>query len=368
LESHNQEILHSGSTADLSIVGRLERAVQTDPTKAFVFDATGAATLQVGRQSWNAGRFSLSSVAELRAKAVLRRSASVAKDARLRLFVIDGGSAITDIGSLQACAGEGSLFQVASQFNCLESCGSSVVPIEEYLSDSTQGPRASVSALPGTLLRHYAAPNKDGTRFTQLNNGAQLNLLADVCDAGVARVHNGYLQNSNVPNPRAFLAALETRFNSICVGVHDDVQVVLGYNWSGAVPMSPAPRIGQVFTSTMAGGGYGKVTGEFEAICRQLLRAAYLGTLLAAVGSGRTRVVLTLIGGGVFANPMGLIWDAITWACDEVLPYLDQDLKVVVNGRSMDSSIPHATLLSELRKRDGLLLLWPQGQTPRIIR
>ncbi len=34
------------------------------------------------------------------------------------------------------------------------------------------------------------------------------------------------------------------------------------------------------------------------AAARQLLRAAYLGTLLAAVSLGRTRVTLTLIGGG----------------------------------------------------------------------
>ena len=37
------------------------------------------------------------------------------------------GSA-TDIGSLQATAGPGMLFQVASQFNCLEAPGPFVTP------------------------------------------------------------------------------------------------------------------------------------------------------------------------------------------------------------------------------------------------
>src|SRR3989442_929187 len=81
----------------------------------------------------------------------------------------------------QAPAPPGSLFQVASQFNCLESPGEFVVPVAEYFNDPTQGPRASISAFPGTLVRHYAAPAPDGSRFVQTNDGPQLNLLEGVC-------------------------------------------------------------------------------------------------------------------------------------------------------------------------------------------
>ena len=69
------------------------------------------------------------------------------------------------------------LFQVASQFNCLEAPGSFVVPVADYLHDPTQGPRASVSAFPATLVRHYAAPQPGGQRFVQASNGPQIMLV-----------------------------------------------------------------------------------------------------------------------------------------------------------------------------------------------
>ena len=118
----------------------------------------------------------------------------------------------------------------------------------------------------------------------------------------------------------ALVAALESRFDQVRVGVHEAAQVVLGYNWEGAVEDSANRLIGQVFTSTVAGGGYGGeqfLGAEFEPACRCLLRAAYLGTLLAALSVQRTTVVLTLIGGGVFHNPIGRIWEAILWAFDQ---------------------------------------------------
>jgi hypothetical protein len=192
------------------------------------------------------------------------------------------------VGGLQATAPPGSLFQAASQFNCLESPGPYVTPVVQYFRDYTQGPRASISAFPGTLLRHYAAPGTHGKRFVQTEK-KQLNLLADVLAPEVAQVQSGYLMAHNVRDPAALLAALTDRFESIRVGVHEGVQVVLGYDFEGAVDDSENRRIAQVFTSTVAGGGYGGAGmsgAAFEGGCRQLLRAAYLGTLLAFARTG----------------------------------------------------------------------------------
>ena len=44
-------------------------------------------------------------------------------------------------------------------------------------------PRASISAFPATLLRHYAAPAPDGRRFVQQTGGPQIDLLADVFES-----------------------------------------------------------------------------------------------------------------------------------------------------------------------------------------
>jgi hypothetical protein len=367
LAAHDAAARQSARRSDLRLVGEAERAVRADPARAFAFDSSGAATLAFAGRSWRAGRFQPTAVGDLRRRAVEDRRSNGARSARVRLWVIDGGSASTDIGSLQASAGDGALFQVASQFNCLESPGPWLNPVERYLGDSTQGPRASISALPGTLLRHYAAPGPDGQRFVQIDDGRQIELLADVCAPEVAAVRNGYLLVDDIVDPRSLRAVLETRFESIRIGVHDDVEVVLGYDWAGAVP-APGPRIAQVFTSTVAGGGYGTLSGPLVDVCRQLLRAAYLGTLLAAVTLHRPRVVLTLIGGGVFGNPLDVIWESILWALDEASPLASQDLEVLVNGRGLDRQLDLRRVGDDVRKRGGVVLAWPASGAPAIHR
>ena len=136
------------------------------------------------------------------------------------------------------------------------------------------------------------------------------------------------------------------------MGVHEGVQVILGYDFEGSVADSEERRIAQVFTSTVAGGWYGGAGlsgAEFEGACRQLLRAAYLGTLLAAADLGQRMAVLTLIGGGVFGNPIPLIWDAILWAAAETEPLLSRDLDVIVNGRNLGDHLPRETIMAGVR-------------------
>jgi hypothetical protein len=280
---------------------------------------------------------------------------------------LDGASPATDIGSLQATAGPGTLFQVASQFNCLESPGPYITAVADYFNDSTQGPRASISAFPGTLLRHYGAPSADGRRFVQTNDGPQLNLLEAVCSPGIAQVHSGYLTASNIRDRSALASALERRFEDIRVGVHDDVPVVLGYNWDGAV--AGDRRIGQVFTSTFAGGGYSGTSArdrDYRPIHTALLRAAYLGTLLAAAALGRPKVVLTLIGGGVFGNPIPLIWESICWAIAEIEPLVSEGMHVILNGRNLGEHILIDDILSQVRAREGAVIQFgPAGVSLR---
>lgn len=358
LGQHLRAVLASREQGDESQVARAEAEVAADPRRTFRFDAAGRATLVAAGRRYQAGRFEVLRLCELRARALAARAAAGRPAARRRLWVLDGASPATDIGALQATAAPGSLFQVASQFNCLESPGAFLSPVAEYLTDPTQGPRASISAFPATLLRHYAAPAADGSRFTQKEDGPQLDLLAEVCDPGVAAVHSGYLRSSDIADAPAFARALETRFESIAVGVHDGAEVVLGYDWLGGVEGAPHRTIAQVLTSTVAGGMYGDVaegtTGRV--ICRQLLRAAYLGTLLAAAALGKRRVGLTLIGGGVFSNPTRVIWDAILWAADEVVPALHDDLSIVVNGRTLGQELPPGELRAAAMERGGELL------------
>lgn len=335
-----------------AMVRSAEDAVRLDPARHFSFDSTGTATLEAGGHSWTAGHFETVSIATLRRRVAEQRATAAA---RARLIVLTGANPLTDIGALQAAAGPGTLFQAASQFNCLESPGPHITPVANYFTDPTQGPRASISAFPATLLRHYAAPRADGSRFVQQSDGEQLDLLARACGRRVS--HNGYLTGAGIPLDH-LTQSLEQRFEDIEIGLHRDAEVVLGHNWDGAV--AGAPRIAQAFTSTLAGGGYGAeriLDRHFTPIASHLLRAAYTGTLLGAVSLGCTKVVLTMIGGGVFANPPRLIWQSILKALDEVQPLVRDHLDVVLNAYQLPPELDaEAVVLPEVRKRNGALL------------
>ena len=357
LSAHIDSVKASAGVGDRRRVGEIEAAVRPRPERSFVFDAAGVAMVRMADANLPAGRFETPSIGELRRRAASARRGGTG--GRVRLWVLEGVSPATDIGSLQATTGPGTLFQVASQFNCLESPGPYVTPVAHYFSDPTQGPRASISAYPGTLLRHYAAPGSDGTRFVQTSNGPQINLLEAVCLPGVAQVRSGYLTSSGITDPAAFAKTLEDRFEDICVGVHEDVPVMLGYNWDGGV--GGDRRIGQVFTSTFAGAGYSNPApsdSDNRRICTALLRAAYLGTLLAAAALRRSKVVLTLIGGGVFGNPVPLIWESICWAIGEVEPSVSSVMDVVVNGRNLGDHMHLEDILPAVRARGGVVIVF----------
>ncbi len=334
---------------DRSVVAQAEDSVARAPSEAFTFLPDGSAQLHSSVKVWKAGRF--------RCRAIQEMKTPGQGKAKLRLWLLEGSSAITDIGALQAAAPEDSLFQVASQFNCLEAPSDHLVRVQNYFHDPTQGPRASVSAFPGTLLRHYAAPERDGTRFVQ-SDSRQLNLLRRLAWDDVASVQSGYLRARFIKNPKAWAERLQEHFEEIEVGVHEDVEVVLGANWDG--PVEGRPVISQVFTSTLAAGMYGSVDfnePSWRTIAQQLLRGAYLGTLLAASSSGRRRAVLTLIGGGVFGNPLELIWEAIVWACQQAEPHLSRDLTVVVNGRDLGQRMSLDKVHPTVRAMGGEILL-----------
>jgi hypothetical protein len=330
------------------LVTSLEQRVAADPG-LFRFDRESFAELD----DYQAGRFQCVSLGLLRN---LAPESSPGK--KLSLWLFEGAGPATDIGALQASAPSRCLFQVASQFNCLEAPSPRLAEVHRYFDDPTQGPRASISAFPGTFLRHYQAPGRQG-RFVQKDGSPQLNLLHKVAWESMAKVKNGYLLPDFIGDTESFANLLRDHFEDIEVGLHEDVEVVLGANWDG--PVEGRRTIHQVFTSTLAAGLYGMVDFEQECwlvICRQLQRAAYLGTLLSAAATGRKYAVLTLIGGGVFGNPPPLIWDSIVWACQEVKRRLTEDLVVVVNGRNLSHSMPLDKPALDVRTLGGDVVLF----------
>jgi hypothetical protein len=356
LAAHLRAVSTPAPRGNRGLVAQIEAEVSAAPEARIRFDGAGFATLDAAGRTFEAGRFETPRLGMLRERAEAAKSGGAGQ---LRLFVLTGRSPATDIGSLQAWAPPGSLFQVASQFNCLEAPDACIVPIADYFFDPTQGPRASISAVPGTFVRHYAAPRGDGSRFVQVSDASQIDLLEELCSDGSARVTNGYLLTDHLKQRTAFARALEERFEDIRIGLHDGVEVVFGHDWDGPVPGAPTVTVAQAFCSTVAGGGYSRIDPRepaMQTILRQLQRAAYLGTLTAAAALGKSHAVLTLIGGGAFGNPVEIIWEAILWATDAVRPLLHRDLCVVVNGFNLGDTLPRERLVRAATDRAGALV------------
>jgi hypothetical protein len=210
--------LASGTGQDRSIVAAAEARVASNPEAAFEMDDRGFTVLAHGDQLYSAGRFRALSLSELRKMAQARRPAEPS-----RLSILLGPDALTDIGALQAMDDGNSLFQAASQFNCLEAPGPRVTSVANYLYDPTQGPRASIGAWPATLLRHYRAPDGQGGHFVQ-SDEQQLNLLHATCKPGIGHVQSGYLSASTIQDPSAFSQSLDEHFEALQVGLHEGVR------------------------------------------------------------------------------------------------------------------------------------------------
>lgn len=117
LNAARARVLASKGKGDINLVADVEREVKRAPQTAISFDATDLATVVAGDQRYCGGRFATRSIGELEAS-VIKRAANGTPPPTFS--VIEGRDPVTDIGALQAMAPASTLFQVASQFNCLE--------------------------------------------------------------------------------------------------------------------------------------------------------------------------------------------------------------------------------------------------------
>lgn len=281
-------------------------------------------------QAFDCGHLSLARIGELREQSLPKRDERAG-----RLFVLQAKSqpAKLDVGYLQSLPeNKNALFQVASNFNALELMNKfddrAMTELGYYIHDRTQGPFASISAAPGLVLRHYYPfyqEQSPPSSWRQHYDGQQLELLGDTDLA----VRNGYVELS----PKDFESPLD--ISKLRVAVHRDIQVTFGavYGSEHIVVEDPSQKVDQVFTATadlMCTNLelYRQHPGSVQKAIQTVLEAAYEGTLRAAALGGRERVFLTLIGGGVFANPSAWIVQAI----EKMAPFVvESGLQVYVN-------------------------------------
>jgi len=107
---------------------------------------------------------------------------------------------------------------------------------------------------------------------------------------------------------------------NVRVGIHEDAQVVFkrGPNPNVMEVLPSPPQIDQVLSASANWRYLGAPPSKrsVTALTRALLRASYDGAYLAAILRSRKLLLLTLIGGASFGNPMEMILEEIRRAHD----------------------------------------------------
>lgn len=298
-------------------------------------------------QSWSMGTFEQPSVAELRrdVQALLEALPCMERQKRdaCPLNVIDG----TDIGVYQALlrTEDKAMIQIASNFHCLENgnprtsadCGRLV---SGYAMDCTQGPAAAFGVPAASLLRaHFAfkEPGRPSAEWGQ-SSERQVNLIQDISSWCGSCINGKALLTGSeqVVTPDV----LDEVASRIRVGLHSDAEVVFtrGRDFrSMKVVDRPFPLVDQVCSATICYGFVEKdvtvprsqMTTQLTNLARAMLRAAYEGAYLAAIKRGRELLLLTLIGGASFRNPLEVILQELKRAHEKWSPHPASKLREV---------------------------------------
>lgn len=280
------------------------------------------------------GQFETPSVAEL--KATVRAMAAAGdteSSPRARPAPPLTARSGVDIAELQSrlCSDDAAMVQVASNFNCLENGSKSVAPdcgvlVDHAAQDYTQGPAAVFPTLPAYLYRcHF---HEGGQTIRR-----QVNLLRNV-ESYFAVPQNGKLTLTGAedPIPADDDGLMNRVADGVCVGLHSDCPILWGRSKERGLFSLSAPGLTDhvlsasinlrdvgIVSPALLAAHDGDRTRVLASLCRTLLRGAYEGAYTAAIVRQRRALHLTLVGGGVFANPIPIIVEEIqrahaTWA------------------------------------------------------
>ena len=284
-------------------------------------------------KSYRFGTLELPSLRDLQRKINLR-------DFKGKIFLSE---TVGNVGRLH-CAPEnnGAVFQAASQFNLLEMVHPTVTPekgVGIYENDATQGPACAIACGAGTVYRNYFVPLNGQVGQTEHHQINCLSLFEDFFNNGKFRIwsmRNGYCY------PTA--QGLERINAHITAMVEDEREILkgklkVGIQWNAEVTTANKDQIvSQVYCSALP---IGYVSGfpeqQWESFAKIILEATYEATFYAALinleNGGSNRLLLTLVGGGVFGNKTEWILDAIKKSVQK-FKNTDLDVRIVSYGQS----------------------------------
>lgn len=239
---------------------------------------------------------------------------------------------ILDMQSLKKW--DGATYLVASNFNCLEFVSSEQTASEGvtfYYADCTQGPYAALACCPSIVYRNYFVDQdaKSGQIINekvdddQIKSGqvirGQIDKEINLLEKTKIPVVHGYA----IINEDSDLNDYKTVENSPKiwqVGIHRNCQVVIKRGENGTFSLAPSNRIANhVYAAAFNFQSDVEMTDLTKKVATDLLTGEYRAAILAAWENsalfadraGAKKLSLTLLGGGVFGNPIEIICDAI---------------------------------------------------------
>lgn len=324
-----------------------------NPAQYFRQDEHGYDILTNARTGhvWNAGRFEQASVVDLAQRAGALAVSGI--PGRFNVVVGFNTPALAqadqrrlDIAALQAAPEHhGAVFQVASNFDCLEGPGRNVTAYAHALA---QGEAAAVSAAPGSIARVYAHAGID-----------LLDGVDELPDLVAGRL------NLTVLAPNALQQAAGFNYDDIALGIQQDTQPAFGFitNCGGLHDRCniAGQRITQIYTSGVNLGLNGR-NHDIATIAQKALQAAYEGSIHAAAIYGQQRagdqprerqeLFLTLVGCGVFGNDLGWVDQALQPCMQFIIDY-GLDVTLIVfdgNARSAPGAMTMNNFLALMRQ------------------
>lgn len=250
---------------------------------------------------------------------------------------------------------ENSVFQAASQFNLLEMANPEITPeqgVDIYEHDFTQGPVCAITCGAGTIYRNY---------FVKLGDqiGQTANKQVDCLEALARYFNKNKRQCWQMQNGYALCNADGLTHIGNIIGQLDDEgyeslkgQLKIGIQWDTEITLDREQKtVTQAYCSALPI-GYSRIeTEKWEPFARLILEATYEATFYAALrnfeSNGNNKLFLTLVGGGVFRNPLPWILGAIEKA---VLKFKTTPLEVSIV--SYGTSNPQLiSFLKEMNKK-----------------
>lgn len=279
-------------------------------------------------RTFDAGTFSTPSLSDLR----LKTASGTGHHIRIAELV-------GDVRALhQDAANANSVFQVASQFNCLEMASPHVIPedgVGIYQDDRTQGPVCSICAGAGTIYRNYFADVNGVTGQTRDNQIDCLSEIGRYFGGDLWQMENGYC----FPTPSG-LAHIENHLSNCSEQALDDIRgkLKVGIQSKTQVTIGDATHlVTQVFCSALPIAYSDIPTSNWDHFPRLILDATYEATFHVAVqnlaDTGCNKLYLTLVGGGVFGNKLEWILQSIGRSL-ELFGWANLDVYIVSYGSS----------------------------------